>query len=77
MDDYQLMETVIATEDIPEEGIRSGDVGTIIDIYVEIATAYEVEFVKADGSARTQVALSPGQFRHLAQNDILTTRQRD
>ncbi len=75
MDDFQLMETVISTVDKPGEGILAGDVGTIVDIYAEIATAYEIEFVNADGSARTQVTLSSSQFRHLAPWDILTTRQ--
>ncbi len=75
MDDFQLLETVVATDNLPEDGIRAGDIGTIIDIYAEIATAYEVEFVNADGSARTQVTLAPGQFRHLMPDDILTTRR--
>jgi hypothetical protein len=75
MGDFQLLETVIATVDIPDEGVLKGDVGTIIDVYAEIATAYEVEFLNADDSARIQVTLAPGQFRHLAPGDILTTRQ--
>jgi hypothetical protein len=77
MDDFQLLETVIATVDMPDEGVIKGDVGTIIDVYAEIATAYEVEFANADGSTRTQVTLAPGQFRHLAPGDILTTRQKE
>ncbi len=75
MDEFQLMETVVATVDIPEEGILAGDVGTIVDIYVELAKAYEVEFLTANGSERALITLAPNQFRRLTPADVLTTRQ--
>ena len=75
MDEYQLLETVVATVDIPDEGIQAGDVGTIIDIYTQLAPAFEVEFSFANGSPRSRVTLAPGQFRGLSRTDVLTTRQ--
>lgn len=75
MDEFQLLESVVATVDIPEEGIRAGDVGTIIDIYLELAIAYEVEFLTASGSERALVTLGPDQIRHFSPADVLTTRQ--
>ncbi len=75
MDEFQLLETVVATVDIPEEGILAGDLGTIIDIYLELSKAYEVEFLTANGSERALVTLAPNQFRHLTPADVLTTRQ--
>lgn len=75
MDEFQLMETVVATVDIPEEGILAGDVGTIVDIYVELAKAYEVEFLTANGSERALITLAPNQFRRLTPADVLTTQQ--
>ena len=75
MDEFQLLETVVATVDIPEDGILAGDVGTIIDIYLELAKAYEVEFLTANGAERALVTLAPDQFRRLTPADVLTTRQ--
>ncbi len=75
MDEFQLLENVVATVDIPEEGILTGDLGTIIDIYVELAKAYEVEFLTADGSERALLTLAPDQFRRLTPTDVLTARQ--
>ena len=75
MDDFQLLETVVATVDIPEEGIRAGDLGTIIDIYLELSKAYGVEFLTASGSERALITMAPQQFRRLTPADVLTTRQ--
>ena len=75
MDNFQLLETVVITADIPDEGICAGDVGTIIDVYTQAAPAFEVEFTFANGAPRTQVAVAPDQLRHLGTADVLTTRQ--
>ncbi|MBZ5499824.1 MAG: DUF4926 domain-containing protein [Acidobacteriia bacterium] len=75
MEELQLLETVVATVDIPEDGIRAGDVGTVVDVYTQLSLAYEVEFVTADGSPRAQVTLAPDQIRRLTPLDVLTTRQ--
>jgi hypothetical protein len=74
VDGFQLLETVIATVDIPDEGILAGDVGTIIDMYTQLEPAYGVEFAWANGSPRAVVTLAPGQIRHLTPADIPTTR---
>jgi hypothetical protein len=75
MDEFQLMETVVATIDIPDEGVLAGDVGTIVDVYTQGATAYEVEFTTAEGTSRAMVTLAPAHIRRLTPTDVLTTRQ--
>jgi hypothetical protein len=75
MDDFQLMETVVVTVDITDEGILAGDVGTIVDIYTQLSPACEVEFTTSDGSTRSLVTLAPNQIRHLLPVDVLTIRQ--
>jgi hypothetical protein len=75
MDAFHLMETVVVTVDIPDEGILAGDVGTVVDIYTQLSPAYEVEFTTADGSSRSLVTLAPNQMRHLLPMDVLTIRQ--
>ena len=75
MDGFQLLESVVATVNIPEEGILAGDLGTIIDIYTQRAPAFSVEFGSAIGSPRALVTLAPDQIRHLTPADVLTIRQ--
>jgi hypothetical protein len=72
---FQLLETVIATVDIPAYGIVAGDVGTIVDVYTQGSLAYEVEFSSVDGSTRTSAPIAPVQLRKPTQADVLTTRQ--
>lgn len=40
---------VILTRDIPEQGLKSGDMGAIVMVYPD-HKSYEVEFVGAGGS---------------------------
>lgn len=75
METFQLLETVIATVDIPAYGIVAGDVGTIVDVYTQGSLAYEVEFSSVDGSTRTSAPIAPLQLRKPTQADVLTTRQ--
>lgn len=41
---FSELEVVRTKKDIPEEGIRKGDVGTIIVAFTKPNEAYEVEF---------------------------------
>lgn len=41
---FSELEVVRTKKDIPEEGIRKGDVGTIIIAFTKPNEAYEVEF---------------------------------
>jgi len=75
METLKLLETVIATVNLPDHGILAGDLGTVVEIYTTPTLAYEVEFVNADGSTRALVTLAPDQIRRLSPVDVLTTRQ--
>lgn len=70
-----LLETVIVTIDLPDEGVLAGDLGAIVEVYTSPEIAYEVEFVNPDGTTRALLTLRPGDLRPLAANDVLTTRQ--
>jgi len=72
---FQLLETVIVTEDVPMYGVAAGDVGTIADVYTQGSLAYMVEFASADGSTRISAPLAPAQLRKPTPADVLTTRQ--
>ena len=70
-----LLETVIATVNVPDHRVLAGDLGAVVEIYTSPRLAYEVEFVNPDGSTRALLTLAPEQVRRLSPADVLTTRQ--
>jgi Domain of unknown function (DUF4926) len=71
----EVLDTVIATVNLPEHKVLAGDLGAIVEIYTAPNVAYEVEFVNPDGSTRALLTLAPDQIRRLSPADVLTTRQ--
>ncbi len=69
-----LLETVIATVDLPDDQVLAGDLGTIVEVYTSPSLAYEVEFVNPDGTTRALLTLAPDQVRKLSPTDVITTR---
>lgn len=47
MHKYNLLDVVVLLEDIPEENLQRGNVGTLVEILGE--DAWEVEFVDDEG----------------------------
>jgi hypothetical protein len=52
------------TEDVPAEGLSTGMIGTIVEVYTD-PPAYEVEFIDDDGYTIALVALKPDQVRQV------------
>ena len=53
---------VIVTHDVPDQGVRRGDVGAIVHIYPG-ASAYEVEFDRIEGKSDPLATLKPDEIR--------------
>ncbi|MFG0329672.1 MAG: DUF4926 domain-containing protein [Phycisphaerales bacterium] len=66
---------VVLTVDVPAEGLRVGDVGTIVHEYADEA-AYEVEFVHLDGNTAAVVTLEAGHIRAVRAHEITHARER-
>ena len=64
---------VVLTVSVPDEGLESGDVGTVVHTYAE-GKAYEVEFVALDGHTRAVVTLETSQLRPVTRRDMAHTR---
>jgi hypothetical protein len=64
---------VVLRDDIPEENLHAGDVGTIVHCY-EGNTAFEVEFVDGDGATLALLTLPPELLRPVARGEVLHTR---
>lgn len=55
----KLYDVVELREDLPDEGLHAGQIGTIIEVYED---AYEVEFNDAEGALIAFLALKPEQL---------------
>jgi hypothetical protein len=68
------LETIVLTRDIPEHGLRRGDVGAVVHRYLD-GEAYEVEFVTADGGTVAVLTLKESEIRSMASREILHVRE--
>ena len=66
------LDTVVLTEDLPEHGLKAGDLGTIV--LVHGTTGYEVEFTTLDGETLAVVSVFPHQVRAVARREIAQAR---
>lgn len=68
--DYSVLDTVVLNRDLPEHGLKRGDVGAIVDIYD--GKALEVEFVTASGRTGALLTLSTADISHILDTDLVT-----
>ena len=64
---------VVLTSDFPAEGLKAGDVGTVVHIHGE-AAAYEVEFVTLAGQTVAVATVLPSQLRPVGRHDLSHVR---
>jgi hypothetical protein len=67
------LDTVVLNQDLPSQGLRSGDVGTIVLVH-QGGEGYEVEFVALDGETIAVVSLEQSQVRPVARREIAHAR---
>lgn len=67
------LKMVSLTEDLPEHGLLSGDVGAAVFVYDEGA-AYEVEFVTFEGETIAVVTVRAEQIRQVGPREIAQAR---
>ena len=65
---------VVLTKNVPEEGLETGDVGTVVHIHKD-GTAYEVEFMTLTGQTVAVVTLLAGDVRPLSRRDLAHARE--
>ena len=69
---YKLLDTVILDRDLPEHGLRSGDLGAVVQVYEP--DRLEVEFVTAGGKTQAIVTLNVKDVRPVQESDLITVR---
>ena len=69
----QELDPVVLTRDLPECGLKKGDVGAVVHCYADGATM-EVEFVTAGGRTVAVLTLTGADVRLLQSAEILHAR---
>jgi hypothetical protein len=64
---------VILTGDLPEAGLKAGDVGTVIHLHRN-GVAFEVEFLTLDGKTVAIATVPASQLRPVTNKDITHAR---
>lgn len=65
---------VVLTQDLAEEGLQAGDVGTVVHIH-QGGAGYEVEFMTLAGETVAVATLLSSQVRAIAPRDIAHARE--
>ncbi len=67
------LESVVLTEDLPDLGLKSGDIGTVVLVH-RGGEGYEVEFVTLDGETVAVISLSANQVRTIRGRELAHAR---
>ncbi len=68
----RTLDVVVLTEDLPTDGLKRGDLGTVVEVYSP--AAIEVEFVTASGRTQALVTLPVSAVREVADDDLVAVR---
>jgi hypothetical protein len=69
---FKLLDTVVLDRDLPEVGLRRGDLGAVVELYDD--DGLEVEFVAASGRTQAVVTLTATDVRAIDDRDLLAVR---
>ena len=69
---YKILDTVVLDRDLAEHGLRSGDLGAVVEVYEP--DGLEVEFVTASGKTQALVTLNVKDVRPVQDSDLIAVR---
>ena len=69
---FKALDTVVLERDVPEKGLRRGDLGAVVQIYDP--DGLEVEFVTASGRTQAVLTLRESDVRSIGDRDLITVR---
>ncbi len=64
---------IVLTTDLPKEGLKVGDVGTVVHVHVS-GDAFEVEFLTLDGKTVAVTTVTVSQVRAVTERDLTHAR---
>jgi hypothetical protein len=69
---FKLLDTVVLDRDLPEHGLRRGDLGAVVDLHA--SDSLEVEFILASGKTQALVSLRSTDLRAVGDGDLIAVR---
>ncbi len=69
---YQVLDTIVLDRDLPERGLRKGDLGSVVEVYEP--DGLEVEFVTASGRNAALLTLNCRDVRPVSDDDLVSVR---
>ena len=69
---YKLLDTVVLDRDLPQHGLRAGDLGAVVEVYEP--DGLEVEFVTASGKIQALLTFNVNDVRPVRESDLITVR---
>lgn len=70
----QELDRVVLTTDLPEYGLQSGDIGTVVLVH-QAGKGYEVEFVSLNGETLAVISLLATQVRPSCAQEVAHARE--
>lgn len=72
---YELLESVVLVRDLPQHGLKKGDLGAVVEVY--LLDGLEVEFVRVTGKTQVVVTLRSQDVRKMSDDDLMAVRPID
>ena len=69
---FSILDAVVLSRDLPQHGLRSGDMGAVVHVYEP--DGLEVEFVTASGRTQAVVTLNVRDVRPVRDTDLVAVR---
>jgi hypothetical protein len=70
--DFNLLECVVLSRDLPDQGLKAGDLGAVVDLHQP--DGLDVEFVTAGGRTQAVVTLRASDVRKVGPRDMVAVR---
>ncbi|MBI4602966.1 MAG: DUF4926 domain-containing protein [Planctomycetes bacterium] len=74
---FVLFERAVLTQDLPEEGLKAGDVGVVVEHYLArqgVPEGYELELFSASGKTIAVVSVPASGLRQAREAEVLSVR---
>ena len=69
---FKTLDTVVLNRDLPEYGLRAGDLGAVVEVYAP--DGLDVEFVTASGRTEALITLKVSDVRAVEDTDLISVR---
>jgi len=69
---YKVLDTVVLDRNLPDHGLRSGDLGAVVQVYEP--DGLDIEFVTASGKTQALVTLNVSDVRPVQDSDLIAVR---